>query len=97
MTDARFDSVWEALENSSAESANMKARSDLTIAIRNAVDDWQLTQAEGATRLGVTQSRMNDLLRGRIDKFNLDALTMLAIEAGLVVEWRIRTPVARSK
>lgn len=94
MAEARFDSVWDALENSPAEAANMKARSDLMIAIRDAVDGWQLTQAEAATRLGVTQPRMNDLLRGRIDKFSLDALTILAIEAGLVVEWRIRKPAA---
>ncbi|UGV28915.1 XRE family transcriptional regulator [Rhodopseudomonas boonkerdii] len=57
-----------------------------------AVDGWPLTQAEAAKRLGVTRPRMNDLQRGRIDKFSLDALTILAIEAGLVVEWRIRKP-----
>lgn len=94
MTEARFDNVWDALEATPAEAANMKARSDLMIAIREVVDRWQLTQADAAKRLGVTQPRMNDLLRGRIDKFSLDALTILAIEAGLVVEWRIRKPAA---
>jgi predicted XRE-type DNA-binding protein len=94
MTEARFDSVWDALEHSPAEAANMKARSDLMIAIRDAVEGWQLTQAAAAKRLGVTQPRMNDLLRGRIDKFSLDALTVLAMDAGLVVEWRIRKPAA---
>jgi predicted XRE-type DNA-binding protein len=94
MTEARFDSIWDALENSPAEATNMKARSDLMIAIRDAVEGWQLTQAEAAKRLGVTQPRMNDLLRGRIDKFSLDALTILATDAGLVVEWRIGKPAA---
>lgn len=64
------------------------------IAIRDVVDDWELTQAEAAKRLGVTQPRMNDLLRGRIDKFSLDALMLLATAVGLSVEWRVVKPAA---
>ena len=94
MTEQRFDSVWDALENSPAEAANMKARSELMIAIRDAIEGWQLTQAEAASRLGVTQPRLNDLLRGRIDKFSLDALMILATGAGLTVEWRVGKPAA---
>ncbi len=94
MTEQRFDSVWDALENSPAEAANMKARAGLMLAIRAAVDVWQMTQAEAAKRLGVTQPRMNDLLRGRIDKFSLDALMILATQAGLTVEWRVSKPAA---
>jgi len=94
MTEPVFDSVWDALENSPAEAANMKARSGLMIAIRDVVDGWELTQVEAAKRLGVTQPRMNDLLRGRIDKFSLDALMILAAAAGLTVEWRVVKPAA---
>lgn len=94
MTEQRFDSVWDALENSPAEAANMKARSALMIAIHDVVDGWKLTQADAAKRLGVTQPRMNDLLRGRIDKFSLDALMILATGAGLTVEWRVVKPAA---
>lgn len=94
MTEAQFDSVWDALENSPAEAANMKARAGLMIAIRDTVDSWNLTQAEAAKRLGVTQPRMNDLRRGRIDKFSLDALMVLATGAGLKVEWRVSKPAA---
>ena len=94
MTGQRFDDVWDALEASPADAANMKARSELMIAIRDVVDDWNLTQAEAAKRLGVTQPRMNDLLRGRIDKFSLDALMLLATAAGLTVEWRVVKPAA---
>ena len=94
MTEQRFDSVWDALENSPAEAANMKARSSLMIAIRDVIEGWQLTQAEAASRLGVTQPRLNDLLRGRIDKFSLDALMILAAGAGLTVEWRVGKPAA---
>jgi predicted XRE-type DNA-binding protein len=94
MTEPRFDSVWDALENAPAEAANMKARAGLMIDIRDAVDGWHLSQAEAATRLGVTQPRINDLLRGRIDKFSLDALMILATQAGLTVEWRVGQPAA---
>jgi predicted XRE-type DNA-binding protein len=89
MTGEHFESVWDALEDSPAEAANMKARSGLMIAIQETAADWKLTQAEAAKRLGVTQPRMNDLLRGRIDKFSLDALMILASSAGLTVEWRV--------
>ena len=94
MTEARFSNVWDALEDSSGNAAVMKARSDIVIAIREVVDGWKLTQAEAAERLGVTQSRMNDLLRGRIDKFSLDALMILASSAGLIVEWHVVKPAA---
>ena len=72
----------------------MKARSGLMNAIQEAIADWKLTQAEAAKRLGVTQPRMNDLLRGRIDKFSLDALMILATGSGLTVEWRIAKTAA---
>ncbi len=43
------------------------------------------TQAEAAKRLGVTQPRLNDLVRGRIHRFNLEALIALAERAGFDV------------
>jgi predicted XRE-type DNA-binding protein len=73
MTKHRFDSVWDALENTPADAANMQARADIMIAIRDVIDRWDVTQAQAAKRLGITQPRMNDLLRGRVDKFSLDA------------------------
>ncbi len=85
----RFTSVWDAIEDTLQDAANMKARSELMLAIRNEVDGWNLTQADAAARIGVTQPRMNDLLRGRIDKFSLDALMNLAQSAGLFVAWQI--------
>ncbi|MBI3678085.1 MAG: XRE family transcriptional regulator [Proteobacteria bacterium] len=86
----RFASVWDAIESSPAQAANLKARSDLMMAIRKIVDGWDATQAEAAKRLRISQPRLNDLLRGRIDKFSLDALMNLAAQAGLSVQVRIR-------
>ena len=84
-----FASVWDALEDSPVEAANMRMRSELMIAIRQAVTEWGVTQAAAARRLEVTQPRLNDLLRGRINNFSLDALTVLAARAGLDVHMQI--------
>ena len=89
MKEQRFKNVWDAIESSPAEAANMKARSDVLIAIRKVVDGWNVTQAEAARRLGINQPRTNDLLRGRINKFSLDALMNLAEKAGLSVRVKI--------
>jgi len=55
---------------------------------------WSITQAAAAKRLGLTQPRMNDLLRGRIDKFSLDALMNLATRAGIAVRLEVVRPAA---
>jgi predicted XRE-type DNA-binding protein len=83
-----FASVWEALEDTPA-AASMRLRSDLLIAVQEVVAGWGVTQAEAARRLDVTQPRLNDLLRGRIEKFSLDALVLLAARAGLEVHLEI--------
>lgn len=89
MTTEVFESVWDALEDPPTEAANMKLRSSLMIAISEAVPAWQVTQMDAARRLGVTQPRLNDLLRGRVGKFSLDALVALAARAGLSVHLEI--------
>lgn len=94
MKKRRFASVWDAIEPARAEGANMKARSEMMIAIRETVTGWGVTQASAAKRLGLTQPRMNDLLRGRIDKFSLDALMNLATRAGLAVRVEVVQPAA---
>ena len=59
------------------------------IAISEAVASWGVTQTDAARRLGVTQPRLNDLVRGRVGKFSLDALVALAARAGLAVHLEI--------
>ena len=82
-----FDSVFDPLADTPAEAANMTARADVLLAIRERVKAWQakggLTQeAAAAARLGVTRPRLNDLMRGKLDKFSLDALVNIAAAAG---------------
>jgi predicted XRE-type DNA-binding protein len=84
-----FASMWDALEDTAADAANMRARSALLIALRTKIENWHVTQSEAARRLGLTQPRLNDLMRGRLDKFSLDALVNLAAAAGLTVRLEI--------
>lgn len=77
-----FDSVFDALADTQAEAANMTARADLLLAIRERIKEWNLTQEDAAGRLGLTRPRLNDLMRGKLDKFSLDALVNIAAAAG---------------
>lgn len=85
-----FASVWDALESDPVVAANLAMRSELLRALYKRVGSWRLTQAEAARRLDITQPRLNDLLRGRISKFSLDALVNLAKRADITVQLKIR-------
>jgi predicted XRE-type DNA-binding protein len=86
----KFASVWDALEVSTDAAESMKARAAIMMRIEKTVRGWDISQQQAARRLGITQPRMNDLLRGRIDKFSLDALFDLAGHAGLRVSLAFR-------
>lgn len=81
--------VWESLTNTPEEAANMTMRSQLLLAVGDAVKGWNLPQAQAAGRLGITQPRLNDLLRGHIAKFSLDALVNLSVRAELAIHLEI--------
>lgn len=86
----KFVNVWDALEESADAAQSMKARAAIMMRIEKTVRDWGVSQSEAARRLGITQPRLNDLLRGKIDKFSLDSLFDLAAHAGLKVSLAIR-------
>ena len=85
-----FESVFDALYDTAGEAANMKARAELMIGIRERVKGWGVPQEEAAARLGLTRPRLNDLLRGKIDKFSLDALVNIATAAGLTLHIELK-------
>ncbi|MCD2448866.1 XRE family transcriptional regulator [Methylicorpusculum oleiharenae] len=89
MTTQRFASVWDAIEDTPQEAENMKLRSTLMMAIKNHITRADLTQADAAKLLGVTQPRVSDLMRGKINLFGLDALVNMATAAGLQVEIKV--------
>lgn len=84
-----YANVWEALADTPAQAANLSARSELMILLRDRVTGWGLTQTQAARRLGLTQPRLNDLMRGKLDKFSLDALVNLIPAAGLTLHMQV--------
>lgn len=89
MTKKRFDSVWDAIEETPALAENMKLRSALIMALKDHIALTGLSQSEVAKLLGVTQPRVSDLMRGKIELFGLDTLVNMIGAAGLHVEMRI--------
>ena len=77
-----YASVWDALADTPEEAANLRLRSALMQQIARLVERKGWTQAEAAAHCGVAQPRINDLLRGRIARFSLDALVNIAAALG---------------
>lgn len=77
-----YASVWDAIADTPEQAANLRARAELMQQIAAIVKESGWTQTEAAARCGVTQPRMNDLLRGRVSRFSLDALVNIATAIG---------------
>jgi predicted XRE-type DNA-binding protein len=85
---SRFASVWDAIE-SPKEAAGLKARSDVAHALIAELERRALTQSRAAALLKVSQPRVSDLMRGRLDLFSLDTLVDMAGRAGFQVGIRL--------
>jgi len=77
--------VFRDLGFGKAEAESLKLRAELMMRIDDAYRGSGMTQAEAARVLGLTQPRLNALLKGRIGLFSLDALVDIAARAGLDV------------
>ena len=86
MTNERFASVWDAIEDTPAQAENMKLRSALMMALKDHIASEGLSQSRAAKVFGVTQPRVSDLMRGKIELFGLDTLVNMLAAAGLHVE-----------
>ncbi|QLZ70614.1 hypothetical protein FOLKNPGA_03428 [Legionella sp. PC1000] len=77
-----YENVWDAIADTAGESANMQAKAELMRQIVAIIkkNDWK--QVEAAQHCGITQPRLNDMLRGRISRFSLDALVNIAAAIG---------------
>jgi predicted XRE-type DNA-binding protein len=85
----RFDNVWDAIEETPAQAENMKLRSTLMLALKDHIAQSGMSQSQAARLFGVTQPRISDLIRGRIDLFAIDSLVNMLAIAGLHIEMRI--------
>jgi predicted XRE-type DNA-binding protein len=95
MTDKqRFSSVWDAIENTLQQAASMRVRSDLMLNLSEVIRDKGMTQGDAAALFGVTQPRMSDLMRGKINLFSLDTLIDMAATAGMSPTVKVSKPKA---
>ncbi|WP_343718509.1 helix-turn-helix transcriptional regulator [Inquilinus sp.] len=77
-----FDSVWDAIADTPEEAANLRTRAELMNKIAEIIKEKGWTQVDAAAHCNVTQPRINDLLRGRVSRFSLDALVNIATALG---------------
>lgn len=82
--------VFRDLGFSSEEAENLRIRSELMARLSRVIQDHGLTQREAAKLLGVTQPRVSDLVRGKIDLFSIDSLVLMLGRAGVRVSLSTR-------
>ena len=82
--------VFTDLGFAPAEVENLRMRSAMMRALIAFIRKEQLTQAQAAKLLGVTQPRVSDLMRGKIHLFSIDNLVVLLAAAGLRVDLKIK-------
>ena len=93
MTDKqRFSSVWDAIEDTPQQAASMRARSELMMCLTEIIRESGMTQGEAAALFGVTQPRISDLTRGKINLFSLDTLIDMAATAGMSPTVKVSKP-----
>ena len=95
MTEAkRFTSIWDAIEDTPQEAASMRARSSLMMSLSEVIRGQDMTQEQAAALFGVTQPRISDLVRGKVNLFSLDELIDMAAAAGMAPIVKVTTPKA---
>jgi predicted XRE-type DNA-binding protein len=87
--------VFRDLGFSKEESEHLLVRADLLIQVQKTITSRRLTQAETAKVLRVTQPRVSDLLRGRIDLFSTDALIDMLARLGVGVRLVVKPSRSR--
>lgn len=90
MKNKRYASVWDAIEKSPAQAENLKVRSALMLALKRHIQREGSNQTEAARVLGVTQPRISDLMRGKIELFGIDMLVNMLAAAGLRVTLQVK-------
>ncbi len=89
--------VFRDLGFSTEESEHLLIRADLLIQLQKAIAGRDLTQAKAATILRVTQPRVSDLLRGRLDLFSTDTLIDMLARLGVHVRFVLKASRRRLK
>jgi len=86
----QVDTATEQVAGDTVQTESMKLRSELMSELKEYIYRTHLSQSQAAVMFGVTQPRISDLTRGKVDLFGLDALVNMASTAGLRVEMHLR-------
>ncbi len=81
--------VFRDLGFGAREAESLRLRAELMVEVRRLIETRKLTQRAAASLLGVTQPRISDLIRGKIDLFSIDTLVNMLARAGMRVQLRV--------
>lgn len=84
-----FESVWDAIEEDQAKASSLRLRSQLMMEVSDYVKNSGMTQSAAAKKLGTTQPRLNDVLKGRIEKCTVDRLVNMLACVGYTVNLKV--------
>lgn len=90
MANEVFQNVWDALESDPVERERLKLLSSLMMMARRHIKEQGWTQVQAAEHLGVTQPRISDLMRGKINVFGVDSVLAMLARAGLQLEIKVK-------
>ena len=93
----RFASVWDAIEDTPQQAACMRARSELMMSLSEVIRGRGMNQDAAAELFGVTQPRISDLMRGKINLFSLDTLIDMAAAAGMCPTVKVSMPKVKPR
>lgn len=85
-----YESVWDVIADTPGEAANLSAKAELMRKLVTIIQSQKWTQVEAAKHCGITQPRLNDMLRGRMSRFSLDALVNIAAALGQRVHIKLQ-------
>ena len=86
----RYESVWDAIEDTPKDAASMKIKAELMIELQEFLQKSSLTQVAAAKKLGITQPRVSDLKRGRIELFSIESLIDMLSFAGMEAQVKVK-------
>ena len=81
--------VFRDLGFGAKEAESLRLRAELMVEVSRLIQTRKLTQRSAASLLGVTQPRISDLIRGKIDLFSIDTLVNMLARAGMRVQLRV--------
>lgn len=90
MKEESFENVWDAIEDDPVIRESLKLRSVLMIELTDYIKHKKWTHIVAAKRLGVTQPCIYNLMRGKIDSFDIDTLVKMATLAGLRITLHVK-------